>query len=191
MTSLDPHPQPLSQVERGALCPYWTVVQYGSINNAVDVRLKPMRVLLAPLLLLLAGCTAMTSVVLLDPKVQYPPTQFVQILLKPPAEPYVEIAKLESHGLPGEPETALLEDARARAGEVGADAILVLESSSVYQPPIIMYEPWPPYLPWYRDRWRGYSFWYYPPPYPYPPEPMALPGGNVYTVRTLAIKFKR
>jgi hypothetical protein len=29
-------PQPLSQVERGALCPYWTAVQYGSINRSAD-----------------------------------------------------------------------------------------------------------------------------------------------------------
>jgi len=157
---------------------------------ALAVRLTSMRALLAALLSLLAGCAAMTSVVLLDPTMLYPPTQSVRILLKPPLEPYVEIAKLESRGLPGEPETALLEDARARAGEVGADAIIVIETSSVYQPPIVVYDPWPPYLPWYRDRWRGYSYWYFPPPFPYLPEPMTFPGGNAYTVRTIAIKFK-
>jgi hypothetical protein len=150
-----------------------------------------MRAPIIALLMLLTGCSTMTSVVLLDPKLQYPPTQSVQILLRPPSEAYIEIAKLESRGMPGEPETLLLEDARATAGKLGADAIILHETSSVYQPPILVYEPWPPYLPWYRDRWRGYSFWYYPPPYPYPPEPLTLPGGNVYTVRTIAIKFKR
>ncbi|MCC6535704.1 MAG: hypothetical protein IT531_24395 [Burkholderiales bacterium] len=147
-----------------------------------------MRRLLACLAVLLAGCATTTSVVLLDPAKKYPPTHAVQILLKPPATPYVEIAKLESKGLAGEPETSVLEDARRRAGELGADAIIVVESSSVYQPPVIVYEPWPPYLPWYHDRWHGYRFWYYPPPFPYGPEPQ-LPGGHVYTVRSIAIKY--
>ncbi len=149
-----------------------------------------MRLALLALMLLAAGCSTMTSVVLLDPTKQYPPTQAVIILLKPPAEPYIEIAKLESRGIVGEPETALLEDAREKAAKLGADAIIVTETSSVYQPPVIFYDPWPPYLPWYQDRWHGYRYWYFPPPFPYPLEPMTFPGGNAYTVRALAIKYK-
>jgi hypothetical protein len=148
-----------------------------------------MRLGFIAFIVLVAGCSTMTSVVVLDPAKQYRPTQKVAILLKPPATAYVEIAKLVSTGLPGEPETVLLEDARKRAAEVGADAIIVVETTSVYRPPVIVYEPWPPYLPWYRDRWRGYRYWYHPPPFPYFPEVTTFPGGNAYTVRAVAIKY--
>lgn len=141
--------------------------------------------------LFLAGCAPTTSIVMLDPTKQYAPTKSVEILLKAPQRPYVEIAKLESRGVIGEPEPSVLEDARTRAQEIGADAIIVLESTSVYQPPVIIHDPWPPYLPWYHDRWRGYRYWYYPPPYyPYPFEPTTLPGGYEHTVRTVAIKYR-
>ena len=149
-----------------------------------------MRLILAILVATLAGCAATTSIVLLDPSKSYPASTSVEILLKPPERAYVEIAKLESRGLIGEPEPPLLEDARASAAAIGADAILVVETTSVYQPPVIMYEPWPPYLPWYRDRWYGYRYWDYAPPYPYLIEPMTLPGGMVYTVRSIAIKYR-
>jgi hypothetical protein len=145
---------------------------------------------LAAIALLLSGCAATTSVVLLDPARKYAPAASVQILLRAPERAYIEIAKLESRGLIGEPETKLLEDARARAQEIGADAIIVIETSSVYEPPVIVYEPWPPYLPWYHDRWHAYRYWYFPGTYPYWVEPVTLPGGNVYTVRSIAIKYR-
>jgi hypothetical protein len=149
-----------------------------------------MRIGLASLVTLLCGCAATTSIVLLDPAKHYPPSASVEILLKPPERPYVEIAKLESQGLIGEPEPALLENARAKAAEIGADALIVVETSSVYQPPVIVHEPWPPYLPWYQDRWHGYRYWYFPSPFAYPAEPLTLPGGNAYTVRSIAIKYR-
>lgn len=132
----------------------------------------------------------MTHVVVLDPTRQYPETQNVAILLKPPSQPYLELAKLESRGVAGEPETALLEDARTQAKKLGANAIIVLETTSTYQPPVVIYDPWPPLLPWYQDRWRGYRYGYFPPPFPYAYEPRIWPGGNAYTVRALAIRFK-
>ena len=149
-----------------------------------------MKALIAVVGLLLAGCAATTSVVLLDPSKQYAPSASVEILLKAPQRDYIEIAKLESSGLIGEPEPKVLEDARLRAQEIGADAIIVVESTSVLQPPVIIQEPWPPYLPWYHDRWRGYTYWYYPPPFLYPFATTALPGGNVHTVRSIAIKYR-
>jgi hypothetical protein len=139
---------------------------------------------------LLTGCAATTSVVLLDPAKSFPPSTEVQILLKPPERPYVEIAKLESRGLIGEPEPSVLEDARAKAAQIGADAIIVVETSSVHQPAVILHEPWPPYLPWYRDRWRGIWYPHGLTPYPFWLEPMTLPGGNVYTVRSIAVKYR-
>jgi hypothetical protein len=129
--------------------------------------------------------------VLLDPAKKYAPSDSVQILLKPPAKPYVEIAKLESTGMIGEPEPTVIEDARKRAREIGADALIVVDSSSVYQPPVLVYDPWPPYLPWYQDRWHRYHFGLYPPPYAYGLAPPPLPGGNVHTVRSIAIRFTR
>ena len=148
-----------------------------------------MRLALVLWVVLLAGCATTTSIVLLDPSKKYPPTQSVQILLKPPAVPYVEIARLESKGLIGEPEPAVFDDARERARELGADAIIIIETTSMYEPPIVIYDPWPPYYPWYHDRWRSYPFGYYPSPYYYGPYAHVLPGGNVYLVRSLAIRF--
>jgi len=147
-----------------------------------------MRLFFVCLLFLLGGCATTTSVVLLDPTQKYTPTPSVQILLKAPPRPYVEIAKLESKGLAGEPEPSVLEDAREQARKLGAHALLVLETSSIYQPPIIIHEPWPPYLPWYHDRWHGYRYWFNPMPFPYATE-RVLPGGHVYTVRSVAIRY--
>jgi len=148
-----------------------------------------MKTLIALAALVLVGCAATTSVVMLDQTKQYPPSSSVEILLRPPQRPYVEIAKLESTGNIGEPEPKVLEDARKRAQEIGADAIIVIDSSAVYQPPVIVNEPWPPYWPWYYDRWRGYGYGYFPPPYWYALEPQVFPGGNAYTVRSIAIKY--
>lgn len=150
-----------------------------------------MRRLLVCLVFWLAGCAATTSIVLLDPQKKYPPTQSVKILLKPPSAPYTEIAKLESKGAVGEAEPSVLEDARTRAREVGADAIIVVETIHAYEPPIVVYDPWPPYLPWYHDRWHGYRYWYYPAPFPYAFGPQVLPGGNTYTIHSIAIKYDK
>jgi hypothetical protein len=151
-----------------------------------------MRAAIVCLLALLAGCAPTTSVVMLDPARQYAPTTSVRIFLKPPAQPYVEIAKLESKGLPGEPETDVLEDARTRAQALGAHGIVVLETTSHYEPPVVFEDPWLPPYPWYYDRWYGYRYMFRAPLYPYPyyaPE-RALPGGQVYVVRSVAIRFE-
>jgi hypothetical protein len=149
-----------------------------------------MRTALLLFIFLLAGCATTTSVVLLDPDKKYPPTQSVQILLEPPAAPHVIIAKLESKGMIGEPEPAVVEDARERARELGADAIIIVDSMSFYEPPAVIYDPWPPLYPWYHDRWRSYPFGYSAWPYYYGPQAHWLPGGNVYIVRSLAIRFR-
>lgn len=144
---------------------------------------------IAGLMLLLCGCATTTHVVLLDPAVRHAPTASVAILLKPPTRAYVEIAKLESKGLPDEPESAVLEDARERAKQVGAHAIIVQEATRHYQPPVIIEDPWPPQLPWYHDRWFGYRYWFHPPPFAYYPADRVLPGGDVHVVRSIAIRF--
>lgn len=148
-----------------------------------------MRAFAFCLCLLLAGCASTTSVVMLDPSRQYAPTQSVTILLKPPTRPYVEIAKLESKGQPGEPETEVLEDTRERAQKLGAHAIVVQETTRHYQPPVVVEDPWPPQWLWYYDRWYGYRYWFHPPAFPYYPAARVFPGGQVYIVRSIAIRF--
>ena len=149
-----------------------------------------MRIAVVLLALLAAGCAVTTSVVMLDPKAKYEPTDSVEILLQPPKRPYVEIAKLESRGAPGEPETSVREDARETARKIGADAIIVQETVSTYQPPIVMYDPWPAYLPWHYRSWHGYPYWYYPSPFMSGPQTYTVPGGYAYTVRSIAIKYQ-
>lgn len=149
-----------------------------------------MRTLIAYIVLLLAGCVSITSVVMLDPAKQYPPTSAARIYLKPPEQPYVEIAKLESKGLPGEPKTDVLEDARTKAQALGAHAVIVQETTSYYQPPVVIDDPWPPQLPWYYDRWYGYRYLFRPQLYPYYPAERVWPGGLVYVVRLVAIRFE-
>ena len=154
-----------------------------------------MRTALLPFVaVLLAACGTTTSVVKLDPAQQYAPTENVQILLKPPDKPYLEIAKLESRGVVGEPEPQVLEDARERARELGADALIVLDVDRNYHPPVVTfdYTPWPPYLPWYVDRWYGYGYshWPYSPYTAFGWQPRTIPGGHAYTVRSLAIRYR-
>jgi hypothetical protein len=151
-----------------------------------------MRSALLLLTVLLGSCGTTTSVVKLDPARQYPPSANVQILLKPPERAYVEIAKLESRGMVGEPEPEVLADARERARELGADALIVLDVDRTYHPPVVTYDydPWPPYLPWYVDRWYGYGHWPYTPHAVFGWQPRAIPGGNAYTVRSLAIRWQ-
>jgi hypothetical protein len=140
--------------------------------------------------LLLAGCASTTSVVLLDPARRYAPTAAARIFFKPPTQPHVEIARLESRALPGEPETEVLEDARTRAQGLGAHAIVVLETTRHYQPPVVLEDPWPPQVPWHYDRWYGYRYLFHPPPWPYIPAERVLPGGHVYVIRSMAIRFE-
>jgi hypothetical protein len=149
-----------------------------------------MAYFLVVLLLTLSGCAATTSVVLLDPAKQYSSSMSVAILLRPPERPYVEIAKLETKGAIGEPEPTLYEQAREKAAAIGADAIIIADTASVYHPPVVVHDAWWPYYgPWYRDRWYGHRFWHLPPPYPFYPY-TTLPGGNAYTVRSIAIKYR-
>lgn len=151
-----------------------------------------MRTLLVCLVLavVLSGCASVsTHVAVLDPSRRFEPTQNVIVLLRPPERPFVEIAKLESRGAIGEPETALIEDAREKAKALGAHALVTLETLTHYQPPIAVWEPWPPGYPWYRDRFSRMHFWPYGPGFPFGEE-RVLPGGNVLTLRSVAIRFQ-
>jgi hypothetical protein len=134
----------------------------------------------ALLIAALAGCASVaTHVTLLDPARQYAPTQNVVLLLDYPSRPHVKIALIEAQGMPGGSEAELLEDARKKAQALGADAVVRLEVTSVYQPPIRVYL--------YPDRLL-FRYPYFYGPYPYG-DYHWIGGGNVQTLKAVAIKY--
>jgi hypothetical protein len=109
--------------------------------NAVK---SDMRQLLSALVIAaLAGCASVaTQIILLDPARPYAPTQNVVLLLDYPQQPHVKIALIEAQGMAGGSESELLEAARKKAQALGADAVVRLEVTSVYRPPVRVYDPW-------------------------------------------------
>ncbi len=100
------------------------------------------RSIVALAVVMLAGCaTVATDVTILDQAQKFAPTENVVILLDFPAQPFVKVALVEARGTPGGGEAVLFEEARKRAREVGADALVRVEVYSVYQPPVRVYEP--------------------------------------------------
>ena len=140
-------------------------------------------IIAAVITLLVSGCaTVSTQVVRFESAVQLAPTQDVEILFEKPQRPYREIALLESRGMVGDGEAALWQDAREKAQALGADALIRLEVDKTVQLPVILYDPFfsPFYSPYYPHRY------FYP---PYFSEYRVVPGGAIYTLKTLAIKF--
>ncbi|HET7596662.1 MAG TPA: hypothetical protein VFK15_07000 [Burkholderiales bacterium] len=145
---------------------------------------RPVALLAACCVLLLAACaTVSTEVVSLAPELKLPPSQNVEILFEKPARPYREIALLETRGLIGDTEVQLWQDARAKAQALGADALIRLELDKTVQAPMVVYDPlfYGPYYP----SWYPHPFFY---PYAYP-EYRVIPGGPVYTLKSVAIKY--
>lgn len=138
--------------------------------------------------MLTAGCaTISTQVVPLSPERHFAPTQSVEILLEKPQRPYAEIALLESRGMVGDTEAQLWEDAREKAGALGADALIRLEVERTIRPPVVVYDPFydPFYSPFYSPFYPRPHFFY---PYPFF-DYRVIPGGVEYTLKTLAIKY--
>jgi hypothetical protein len=132
--------------------------------------------------LLLSACAAVsTKVVPLNPAVQYPPTQHVEVLLERPPRPHVDIALLESRG---NSEADLLNDAREKAKALGADAIVRIATERVDYPPIAVYDPW--FDPFYWGPYRHGPFPVFPQPWgPY----RVVGGGSEYVMKARAIKY--
>ena len=128
---------------------------------------------------------------MLDPAQQYAPTQSVAVLLKLPPQPYTKIALIEAQGMMGGSEAELYEEARRKAQALGAGAIVRLEVTSVYQPPVRVYDPWygNPFYPDYRYGYRPFGYY----PFAYGPFPYSeyrwVPGGDVKTLKAVAIKY--
>jgi hypothetical protein len=132
---------------------------------------------------LVAGCaTVSTDVVPLGSGPPLAPSQSVEILLEKPQRPYREIALLESRGMVSDSEAALWQDAREKAQMLGADALIRLEVDKTVQPPTVIYDPFfsPFYSPYYM---HDYFF------SPYFAQYHVIPGGTVYTLKTIAIKY--
>lgn len=134
---------------------------------------------------LVAGCaTVTTQVVPLNPAQTFPPSQNVEILLEKPHRPYTSIGLLESRGAIGASEADLWKDIRVKAQELGADAVVKLESERLYEPPMTVYDPW--YDPFvyrhYYHPWHAFG-----PPYG---DYRLVGGGYYYVVKALAIRFQ-
>jgi hypothetical protein len=137
----------------------------------------------AVLLALAAACsTVSTEVVELNPGQKYPPTPHVEVFLQKPDRPHVEIALIESRG---QSEVEMLNDAREKARQLGADAIVRTQTHTEYHPPYAVYDPW--YDPWF---W-GYRYRPWSPFYPHPWGSYRVVGGyNTYVMKAVAIKYK-
>ncbi|HEV2008290.1 MAG TPA: hypothetical protein VGQ88_06145, partial [Burkholderiales bacterium] len=149
---------------------------------------------LSPALILaaLAGCASVaTHITLLDPARSYAPTQNVILLLDYPPQPHVKIALIEAQGLAGGSEAELLLDARKKAQALGADAMVRVEVTAVYQPPVRAFDPWYGNPFYSRYRYPNRAFYLYPyfyGPYPYG-DYVWIGGGNVQTLKAVAIKY--
>ncbi len=141
------------------------------------------RVLLAIAVLALAACeTVSTRVVELNPAQKHPPTKHVDVFLQKPDRPHTEIALIESRG---QSEVEMLNDARDKAQQLGADAIVRTQTHTEYHPPYAVYDPW--YDPWF---W-GYRYRPFSPFYPHPWSSYRVVGGyHTYVLQAVAIKYR-
>jgi hypothetical protein len=99
------------------------------------------RLVLLAILLSLASCASGPDIHVQSlTRQQYAPTSLVEVLSAPPAKPYVEIARIRVQGSAGESPAQLLAALQAKAGALGADAIIVKDESSSL-PPAVTYNP--------------------------------------------------
>ena len=80
------------------------------------------------------SCTS-AGVILIDPSKSYPPTDNVELLLGEPTRPYIVIAIVEANGGLNVSEVQIMEKARKKAQEVGANALYIADNQQRYQPP--------------------------------------------------------
>ena len=164
------------------------------VHGHMGMRNLPSLFLVLLIAAVVAGCASVSSqVTLLDPALKYPPTQNVAILFDYPPQPHVKIALIEVQGIAGGSEAELLEQARKKAQALGADAIVRLEVSSIYQPPARVYDPWfdYPFYPRYRFSYRPFLIYPYAyTPFPFPGDDYRwIAGGNVQTLKAVAVKY--
>src|ERR1043166_3180256 len=99
------------------------VVDHGTLTMRRHILLAAIIVALAP------GCASVsTRLALLDPAHSYAPASHTDILWQEPPRRFVVIASMDSTAAAGSSDAALFEHAKAEAGAIGADAIIVLET---------------------------------------------------------------
>ena len=141
------------------------------------------RLLVTVALFALSACaTVNTQIVELTPGQKYPPKSpaEVEVFLQKPNRTYADIALIESRG---ESEAEMLNDARAKAAQLGADAIIRNQTLAEFHPPVAVYDPW-------YDPFWGYPYRRIAPFYPYPWGGYRVVGGySTYVLKAVAIRY--
>ena len=122
-----------------------------------------MRVLV---LVFLAQCVlscASSGVILLDPSKTYPPTTNVELLLVEPTRTYEIIAIINAAGSIYNTEAQVMESAREKAKEIGANALFIANNQQRYQAPQQV------------TNFDG--------------SPLTIPGGYTMQIKILAIRY--
>lgn len=94
------------------------------------------------IVLMLAGCAAMTDVTLMNTAKTYAPTTEVELLFEEPTRPFEVIAILDSRGNAGVSEMVVLNNMRDKAKQIGADALLPTGRSQIQHQQGVLYNPW-------------------------------------------------
>ena len=88
------------------------------------------RIALMACLGMLAACaTPQTDFVRVPGSPVYPPTSIVDVLEQPPSRAYVEIGTIDVPGEPGALRAQVLAQIRTKAGQIGADAVILKDVS--------------------------------------------------------------
>jgi hypothetical protein len=147
---------------------------------------------LLALALALGGCASVvTQVTVFDPAQKFEPTQNVAILTEFPTRAHVKVGLIEVEGTVGGSDGTLLEEARKQAQALGADAIVVTEVTSVYYPPVPVYDPWYADPFYWHFRYSARPYYFYPHgygPYPYG-EYRWIGGGTAPKMKAMAIRY--
>lgn len=86
-------------------------------------------------IVLIGACGCVTaSVDLANPSKSYKPTKYVQFLIEKPSRPYKVIAIINGDGSPNRKQSLVFKKVEKKAREIGAQAIVPLNSSLTYFP---------------------------------------------------------
>ncbi|MBC8551112.1 MAG: hypothetical protein H8D23_15820 [Candidatus Brocadiales bacterium] len=118
--------------------------------------------ILAFVSLVILSCTN-AGVILLDPSKSYPPTINVELLLVEPTRTYEVIAIIEATGSIYNTEVQVMESAREKAKEIGANALYIANNQQRYQAPQQV------------TNFDG--------------SPLTIPGGYTMQIKILAIRY--
>ncbi len=122
-----------------------------------------MRILVLVFLALIVLSCASSGVILLDPSKTYPPTTNVELLLVEPTRAYEIIAIINAAGSIYNTEAQIMESAREKAKEIGANALFIASNQQRFQAPQQV------------TNFDG--------------SPLTIPGGYTTQIKILAIRY--